>query len=247
METYKTNGWNTIYNSWETLIKNDAHLLAANIAQNMTEKEMITTLLIPFEILEDCMKIFYGLTDIKNNLKLGYLLYAAHLPDTNVTAKYVDLVKEIIKLENDNGKDIEKKFDEFDVIVMNYLNVLRSSEILNALPEMVSLLQKNNHTEVGNKLAAALNAHQPDSKLMLQNIPVNNENKVNKVVELAKNFISSYTSLSVAMSGAKIQCGVSTCYSTDLNLTSTSSAIRATFSFTVLFFSILYCFSSFFK
>ena len=221
METYKKNGWTTIYDTWTSYIKSNPGVSPLSTNLDMATEVELISIMINYEQIEDDFKIYNDLKELKNNIKLGYLL-SASAQSPEIITKSRSLMKSIIKLENENGKNIEVKFNDLSGIFMFHLLAERCSRLVKALPEMITVLEKNDHADIAKDIKTEMENVQTYSENLKKYNPVNSEDKVDKILELFRDFYKFSHWLNDAMNKAEVKCGTTTCYSHKFNLKSPS-------------------------
>ena len=230
--SYDAKGWKMIarnWNDWKTEMnpgKRGKNMLSKEIYQNRGNYELGNRSLlndyIELENFNDDFKAFSELRELKNYMKMGYLLEASRDKNKTQAANHTATIKAIIKLENLNNKDAEKKYDFFkDSSVFEFLKIRESSRYMKSLPSMVTLLRKNNKPLIAGTLNKAYENHKIHWNKFNQNNPVNSESKASKIFEFGKNFYSTYDELTNAMRKADIQCSPLRCFAPNLKLVST--------------------------
>ena len=236
MQGYSDKQWNRTVDFWEFYKKkieksfepdDDEEDFPINVI--LGDPDLIPGL-IDFEDMEDKLKVYSDLKEIKNYMKTGYLLYISSYQTGDEAKKNVDLVKSIIKDEND-GKDIEKQFNDLPEPMDYYIffKTMESSSLVKTLPGMISVLNNYKRKKAAVELEDLLTKHEKSLNKLKKSLPVNTSEKADQVVEDTADFIKSYNNLNTGMRNHGISCSSSRCFSYSYNLK--SSSLLSSFSF----------------
>ena len=214
---YGKNGCNQVVENWtdipgylliNLLLKMDSYSML-NIALNLYVPPSIMMVL---ERYEESFNVFCDKKAMIDEMKFGYLIRASSEPPEEQD-RIINVIKSIIRMEKENVTLVEKEFNKIG-FRYNRRDEATTEHLIKNLPEMISQLQNRssviNYNYYKGKLIGLLQKHSFYWNIMKPLLPIDNEDKVDKIVKYSDGFFKTLNRLETQMEGiycSPLRCG----------------------------------------